>query len=168
MARGVGGALGAGAGNDFGDGAGGEAGGALLGQAWVALRVLVLQALLISAITCLVGLADNVRCMLALLAGRLPASVPGAPLRGGCLAVRRIPAAEAPAQPDECPICLGSCEEDDDGSAVGGRRPHWCQLHCGHRFHEQCIYAWLWRTQRCPVCRAHLFDNTLKLKQPVA
>ncbi|KAK2079172.1 hypothetical protein QBZ16_002863 [Prototheca wickerhamii] len=35
-------------------------------------------------------------------------------------------------------------------------------LKCGHRFHLQCIYAWLERSETCPLCGAQTsFDEIL-------
>jgi len=93
--------------------------------------------------------------------------------------VAAVPAGEEPLG-DECAICLGSCEEETRGRACGGEcasrlqaglrllglalgagqgRPRWCRLRCGHHFHEQCIYEWLWKVPRCPVCRFHLLGS---------
>jgi hypothetical protein len=57
-----------------------------------------------------------------------------------------IPTSEIPPS-DDCVICLGSCEECDL------QKPCWRRLQCGHHFHEGCIFEWLRKEQRCPVCR---------------
>jgi len=41
-----------------------------------------------------------------------------------------------------CPTCM---EAFDDGNPPAFTR-------CGHRFHLQCLYAWLERKQTCPLC----------------
>lgn len=108
----------------------------------------------------------------------------GVLLRSGLLPeavglVIAVPAGEEPLG-DECSICLGSCEEDTCTMTCGGQcasrlqaglrlfglasgavpqRPRWCRLRCGHHFHEQCIYEWLWKVPRCPVCRFHLLGS---------
>jgi hypothetical protein len=43
----------------------------------------------------------------------------------------------------ECSICL---------SRVGGRDDI-VKLSCGHIYHQDCIYTWLDRDYRCPLCR---------------
>lgn len=55
---------------------------------------------------------------------------------------------------DECPICLGSCEE---ARSKGG--PRWRRLNCGHHFHEECIFEWLRKSPSCPVCRRHFQEG---------
>jgi len=73
-----------------------------------------------------------------------------------------VPPEEAP-EADECVICLGSCEEDCKG------KPRWVKLRCGHHFHEQCIFEWLWKVQRCPVCRCHMSDTcSVQWSRPLA
>lgn len=72
----------------------------------------------------------------------------------------RLPATEIPPQADDCVICLGCCESEDPKHwSTKAGRPHWCRLRCGHQFHEQCILEWLWKAQRCPVCRAHMLES---------
>lgn len=65
-----------------------------------------------------------------------------------------IPTSELP-DADECVICLGCCE-DECRSRGSKRRPNWCRLRCGHQFHEDCIFEWLWKMPCCPVCRSPL------------
>ena len=39
-------------------------------------------------------------------------------------------------------------------------KPHICELPCGHRFHEDCIYGpkqWILRKSICPLCRQTAF-----------
>jgi hypothetical protein len=45
---------------------------------------------------------------------------------------------------DSCPVCLEKIGLGDDTS----------KLQCGHAFHASCIYKWLDRDTRCPMCRA--------------
>ena len=42
-----------------------------------------------------------------------------------------------------CPICLEKVGVGDDTS----------KLACGHLYHASCIYKWLDRDSRCPLCR---------------
>jgi len=75
-----------------------------------------------------------------------------------------IPVDEVP-EGEECSICLGSCEDDcssidtthgcDLPLSAKKEAVHWCKLRCGHIFHESCIFRWLSRTPRCPVCRRY-------------
>jgi len=52
-------------------------------------------------------------------------------------------------------------EESDgtDGAVYWKQRrtlrngPRWRQLDCGHRFHETCLFEWLRKAKRCPLCR---------------
>jgi hypothetical protein len=37
-------------------------------------------------------------------------------------------------------------------------RPPWRRLRCGHQFHEQCLFQWLRKAKRCPICRCHMRD----------
>lgn len=68
------------------------------------------------------------------------------------LAVRRVPPQEA-----ECVICLGV--RDEEARHGCGCEPTWCELQCGHVFHQECIAEWLVKVQRCPVCRSHIYDG---------
>jgi len=61
----------------------------------------------------------------------------------------------------ECVVCLGSREEE----CCGGPRPRWCQLRCGHCFHQDCIFEWLQKAQRCPICRSHILEGEEKRKR---
>lgn len=45
---------------------------------------------------------------------------------------------------DICVICQGEFEY---GESIGG-------LHCGHKYHEQCIKTWLQQMNNCPICKA--------------
>jgi len=67
-----------------------------------------------------------------------------------------LPPGETPPA-DECVICLGSCESCDCAEPL---KPHWRQLQCGHRFHEHCIFEWLKKAQRCPMCRRHICEKS--------
>eukprot|EP00933_Yihiella_yeosuensis_P066394 TRINITY_DN7064_c3_g1_i1.p1 TRINITY_DN7064_c3_g1~~TRINITY_DN7064_c3_g1_i1.p1 ORF type:complete len:343 (+),score=47.46 TRINITY_DN7064_c3_g1_i1:60-1088(+) len=46
----------------------------------------------------------------------------------------------------ECSICLG------EGTLLST----WRTLPCKHYFHEECLFEWLKRSRRCPLCRVHL------------
>lgn len=83
----------------------------------------------------------------ALVKAGLPGSATGAAF------AKRLAPEERPEQGDECPICLGSCDDRDEQSL------HWCRLQCGHRFHEHCVFEWFWKSSRCPVCRAHVLEK---------
>jgi hypothetical protein len=58
------------------------------------------------------------------------------------------------------------CEDDlETGLAATGNcsavsktkaRPPWRRLRCGHRFHETCLFTWLRKVKRCPICRSHM------------
>mmetsp|Transcript_36340 Transcript_36340/g.58184 ORF Transcript_36340/g.58184 Transcript_36340/m.58184 type:complete len:587 (+) Transcript_36340:88-1848(+) len=43
-----------------------------------------------------------------------------------------------------------------DMPATAKTRPPWRRLKCGHRFHEQCLFQWLRKAKRCPLCRCHM------------
>lgn len=51
-------------------------------------------------------------------------------------------------------------EHDSDCGGLPGStpklRPPWRSLRCGHRFHEQCLFTWLKKVKRCPICRSHM------------
>jgi len=67
--------------------------------------------------------------------------------------VKRVP----PVDGDECVICLSGREEEHHSDlAAATIQPQWCRLSCGHRFHEACVFEWLLKVPRCPVCRCHL------------
>lgn len=51
-------------------------------------------------------------------------------------------------QNEECCICLDSENTNQ-----------WSMLHCGHKFHGQCISTWLRTNQTCPICRHNIFYN---------
>ncbi|NBS67971.1 RING-H2 finger protein [bacterium] len=44
---------------------------------------------------------------------------------------------------EPCPVCLDKLGTSDDTA----------KLQCGHSFHSTCIYKWLERDSRCPMCR---------------
>jgi hypothetical protein len=63
---------------------------------------------------------------------------------------------EAPSS-DECVICLGSCEAC--GDTENSMPQQWRRLRCGHHFHEHCIFEWFKKSQRCPMCRRHIWEK---------
>lgn len=67
--------------------------------------------------------------------------------------IELVPKSEAP-DGDDCVICLGCCEEGLSARAEG--LECWRRLPCGHKYHEGCIFEWLRKTDRCPVCRAEV------------
>lgn len=50
---------------------------------------------------------------------------------------------------ETCPVCLDKIGTRDDTSTLG----------CGHSFHAGCIYKWLERDSRCPMCRSETRDK---------
>jgi hypothetical protein len=46
--------------------------------------------------------------------------------------------------------------EADSPTTPPKPRPPWRRLKCGHRFHEQCLFQWLRKAKRCPLCRCHM------------
>jgi E3 ubiquitin-protein ligase ATL6/9/15/31/42/55 len=65
---------------------------------------------------------------------------------------RRLSAAEAaegagPLGIVACAICLNSWEAKDDVRVLKA---------CQHVFHAKCVDGWLWRHQKCPMCRTPL------------
>lgn len=79
------------------------------------------------------------------------------------LAVEAVSEKEMPEAAD-CVVCLGVREEECKCTV----RPHWCRLRCGHAFHEECIFEWLQKTPRCPICRSHVLDSQNKKAEPGA
>lgn len=79
-----------------------------------------------------------------------------------CAEEKQVSAFAAPVLPgeappaDECVICLGSCE---GCHCAEGSNPLWRRLRCGHHFHEHCIFEWLKKSQRCPMCRRHISEK---------
>ncbi|KAM0847182.1 hypothetical protein ACQ4PT_055174 [Festuca glaucescens] len=63
---------------------------------------------------------------------------------------RRPPDGEE-ADAAQCSICLGEFEE---GEQVKALPP------CGHRFHPDCVDAWLRSRATCPLCRGWLLADT--------
>eukprot|EP00929_Paragymnodinium_shiwhaense_P047671 TRINITY_DN24173_c0_g1_i1.p1 TRINITY_DN24173_c0_g1~~TRINITY_DN24173_c0_g1_i1.p1 ORF type:complete len:491 (-),score=117.57 TRINITY_DN24173_c0_g1_i1:144-1616(-) len=59
---------------------------------------------------------------------------------------------------DERPSCAAP-------SAYQCIRPKWRQLRCGHKFHEECLFAWLRKAKRCPMCRRHVKESMSRRKQ---
>ncbi|KAL1567798.1 RING-type E3 ubiquitin transferase [Salvia divinorum] len=45
----------------------------------------------------------------------------------------------------ECAVCV-------EGFGSGGGK----QVHCGHVFHENCIFEWLSIHNSCPLCRSNV------------
>lgn len=66
-----------------------------------------------------------------------------------------VPTEEVPAS-DECVICLGSCENCEEGNELTDR---WRRLRCGHQYHESCIFEWFKKSQKCPTCRRHVCEK---------
>jgi len=64
-----------------------------------------------------------------------------------CEAPRRSAAAAAE-EASSLPMCCGAPKP----------RPPWRRLRCGHRFHETCLFTWLRKVKRCPICRSHMRD----------
>lgn len=65
---------------------------------------------------------------------------------------RRVSAAEARSgvgqlRVTSCAICLTDFQRNDDVRELKG---------CCHAFHTRCADNWLWRHQRCPMCRTPL------------
>lgn len=87
---------------------------------------------------------------------RLGLRVPGSRmLTSSFLMAKPLKEAETP-EASECVVCLGSREEEL--SSCKTRHP-WCQLRCGHAFHQDCIFEWLRKSQRCPICRSHVVED---------
>lgn len=59
---------------------------------------------------------------------------------------------------DECPICLGCCEEPDFANCACCLQ--WCTLGCGHKFHENCVLKWIEQSGKCPICRTDVGSST--------
>mmetsp|Transcript_9064 Transcript_9064/g.18006 ORF Transcript_9064/g.18006 Transcript_9064/m.18006 type:complete len:145 (-) Transcript_9064:129-563(-) len=47
---------------------------------------------------------------------------------------------------DVCPTCLEMYDEENPRVVTA----------CGHHFHMQCVYEWLERSNKCPVCMVRL------------
>lgn len=82
------------------------------------------------------------------------------------LTIPEVPTADMPMSED-CVICLGCIEDGENGQTVGGEplvkdRPPWRRLQCGHRFHEECLFTWLRKVKRCPVCRSQVSKGPLR------
>mmetsp|Transcript_166604 Transcript_166604/g.529461 ORF Transcript_166604/g.529461 Transcript_166604/m.529461 type:complete len:689 (+) Transcript_166604:91-2157(+) len=118
------------------------------------------QAMLVLIIFIVGSRARDERLPMALFAAQVSRTLARTGLISPNLASKvatRLSPEEAPSQGDECPICLGSCDDEQCGSK--GPALHWCRLRCGHHFHEPCIFEWLWKSPRCPVCRAHVLHE---------
>ncbi|KAF8711120.1 hypothetical protein HU200_029126 [Digitaria exilis] len=48
----------------------------------------------------------------------------------------------------ECAICLVDFEDGEEVSVM--------PCFHGHGFHSDCITKWLWRSNKCPLCRHQL------------
>lgn len=55
----------------------------------------------------------------------------------------RVPAFGETRETD-CAVCL-------EEFVVGGRKLR--MMPCSHSFHQRCIFDWLYRNRRCPICR---------------
>jgi len=82
------------------------------------------------------------------------------------LVTKRVKLSEVKSCCEECPICLGDCEEQCaklesccDTATSRTSSDSWVRLECRHTFHEHCIKRWLYKSPRCPVCRAHVLDK---------
>jgi len=83
--------------------------------------------------------------------------------------VKHVPVVDG----DECVICLSGREEEHHSLDAATIEPQWCRLSCGHRFHEACVFEWLLKVPRCPVCRCHLLGphpegNVLHVLPPLS
>lgn len=64
---------------------------------------------------------------------------------------------EAENSDNQCPICLQVHEESSSSPSSSGCKSSLVKKHCGHRFCEPCISAWMSRDRNdCPVCRGAL------------
>jgi len=77
------------------------------------------------------------------------------------LAITPISEEEAPDAAD-CVVCLGVREDECKCKT----RPNWCRLQCGHAFHEECIFEWLQKAPRCPICRSHVLGEEKQTAGP--
>mmetsp|Transcript_107632 Transcript_107632/g.303131 ORF Transcript_107632/g.303131 Transcript_107632/m.303131 type:complete len:517 (-) Transcript_107632:115-1665(-) len=160
-----------------------------------ALRGLTSEALALQIITLLLMAIAGMYLLAAVpLVARLKEIVS----RGGVISeaaglAAEVPNNDAPAS-EECVICLGCMEDEEDVECEGGGhahmdpefagaaqvevglrtcedmedssaaafpkppkvRPKWRRLCCGHQFHEQCLFEWLRKAKRCPICRCHM------------
>ena len=48
-----------------------------------------------------------------------------------------------------CAVCLEEICEDD----------YICKLSCGHYFHPDCIYQWLYLKNVCPLCKINVIEE---------
>jgi len=102
----------------------------------------------------------HVRIILARLSSvvfsRLGFKVPGSrTLTSSFLMAQPLKDVDTP-EACECVVCLGSREEELSSCKA---RPPWCKLRCGHAFHQDCIFEWLQKAQRCPICRCHVIED---------
>ncbi|XP_073425286.1 E3 ubiquitin-protein ligase RNF12-like [Dendrobates tinctorius] len=74
---------------------------------------------------------------------------PAENIRRRTLQINNLPTREATSQDESqsCAICL---TEYEIGEQV-------TELRCDHRFHQNCISAWLHSSPHCPLCRTHCF-----------
>lgn len=62
-------------------------------------------------------------------------------------AVEEMPTIDAGGR--ECAVCM-------EGFGSGGGK----KVHCGHVFHENCIFRWLSVHNSCPLCRCNASDTS--------
>lgn len=145
-----------------------------------ALRSFAAEALSLQIIVVLLLV---VACTYLLAAQPIIARLNSVSARGGVLSEALglsvlVPGDLAP-ESDECVICLGCMEEEEQddvplspaagdleealvqprgeqGRPPSKRRPQWRRLRCGHQFHEECLFQWLRKAKRCPICRCHM------------
>ena len=64
-------------------------------------------------------------------------------------ATRRAVPTLAPAPGDLCPVCHEVFGEEDEAMAVAH-----CRWGCGRAVHDECIRAWMQRSDSCVLCGA--------------
>jgi hypothetical protein len=71
--------------------------------------------------------------------------------------MERMKCEEDPEKDPEAPqnqLCQN--QAGDCSTSIPKARPPWRRLRCGHRFHEACLFTWLRKAKRCPICRTHI------------